>query len=59
MHRWQGVRQGDAVRSAKTKSVGWVDYEWAHPVSKKIEDKTAYIQRVAGADLFVGVGIYR
>jgi cytochrome c len=44
---------------AKAKGNGWVDYEWSHPVSKKIEDKTAFIQRVPGADLFVGVGIYR
>lgn len=41
------------------KAVGWVDYEWSHPVTKKIEDKTSYIQRVPGAELFVGVGIYR
>lgn len=41
------------------KASGWVDYEWTHPVSKKIEDKTSYIQRVPGMDLFVGVGIYR
>jgi signal transduction histidine kinase len=41
------------------KAAGWVDYEWTHPVTKKIEDKTSYIQRVPGADLFVGVGIYR
>lgn len=44
---------------AKTRGQGWVDYEWSHPATKKIEDKTAYIQRVPGAELFVGVGIYR
>jgi cytochrome c len=41
------------------KAVGWVDYEWTHPATKKIEDKTSYIQRVPGTDMFVGVGIYR
>lgn len=41
------------------KAIGWVDYEWTHPVTRKIEDKTSYIQRVPGADMFVGVGIYR
>ncbi len=41
------------------KATGWVDYEWSHPVTKKIEDKTSYIQRVPGAEMFVGVGIYR
>lgn len=41
------------------KGFGWVDYEWTHPATKKIEDKTSFIQRVPGADMFVGVGIYR
>ena len=41
------------------KATGWVDYEWTHPATKKIEDKTSYIQRVPGVDAFVGVGIYR
>lgn len=45
------------ARSAK--SAGWVDYEWTHQVTKKIEDKSSYIQRVPGMDTFVGVGIYR
>lgn len=45
------------AKSPKTN--GWVDYEWTHPATKKIEDKTSYIQRVPGAELFVGVGIYR
>jgi signal transduction histidine kinase len=45
------------ARSAK--SAGWVEYEWTHQVTKKIEDKTSYIQRVPGMDAFVGVGIYR
>lgn len=49
----------EMLNLAKTKNTGWVDYEWAHPATKKIEDKTAFIQRVPGADLFVGVGIYR
>jgi cytochrome c len=44
---------------ARSKSTGWVDYEWTHPATKKIEDKSAFIQRVPGAELFVGVGIYR
>jgi cytochrome c len=45
------------ARSAK--AAGWVDYEWTHPATKKIEDKTSYIQRVPGQDAYVGVGIYR
>lgn len=49
----------EMVSLAAKKGTGWVDYEWAHPVSKKIEDKSAFIQRVPGADMFVGVGVYR
>jgi cytochrome c len=50
----------EMTNTAKSgKGVGWVDYEWAHPATKKIEDKTSYIQRVPGAEVFVGVGIYR
>ena len=49
----------EMVSIAKNKTTGWIDYEWAHPVSKKIEDKSAYIQRVPSTELFVGVGIYR
>jgi signal transduction histidine kinase len=49
----------EMVALAKTKGSGWVDYDWAHPVTRKIEDKTTYVMRVPGADLFVGVGAYR
>jgi cytochrome c len=45
--------------AAAKKGTGWVDYQWAHPVSKKVEDKTSYIVRVNKPDGFVGVGIYR
>jgi len=38
---------------------GWVDYDWAHPVSKKIEPKSSYVRKSASPDGFVGVGIYR
>ena len=44
---------------AKGPGQGWVDYDWANPVSKKVEGKSSYVERVAGKDLFVGVGIYR
>jgi len=38
---------------------GWVDYDWAHPVSKKIEPKSSYVRKMASPDGFIGVGIYR
>jgi cytochrome c len=45
--------------AAAQKGSGWVDYQWAHPVSKKIEDKTSHIVRIKKPEGFVGVGIYR
>lgn len=48
----------DMINTAK-KGRGWVDYQWAHPVSKKVEDKTAYIVKVNKPEGFVAVGIYR
>ena len=45
--------------AAAKKGGGWVDYQWAHPVTKKIEDKSSYVVRISKPDGFVGVGIYR
>jgi uncharacterized protein len=36
---------------------GWSDYRWLNPVTKTIEDKTAYIERMG--NYYVGVGVYR
>ena len=36
---------------------GWVDYRWLNPVTKTIEDKSAWIERMGY--YFVGVGVYR
>jgi cytochrome c len=44
---------------SKSKGSGWVDYEWAHPQTKKVESKSTYAVRLAGYDGWVGVGIYR
>ncbi len=45
------------IELAKTKGSGWVDYKWQNPVSKNIEPKSTYIQKVD--DYFVGCGIYK
>jgi len=47
------------VEVGTTKGEGWVDYDWANPVSKKVEGKSSYIKRVPGFDGFVAVGVYR
>lgn len=43
---------------AKGKGSGWVDYQWINPVSKAIEPKSSYIEKVDDG-LLLGVGIYR
>jgi signal transduction histidine kinase len=40
-----------------TKGSGWVDYKWPNPITKLIEAKSSYVERMG--DYFVGVGVYR
>src|SRR3977135_1553004 len=37
---------------------GWVDYKWPNPITHKIQDKSAYVEKL-GERYFVGVGIYK
>lgn len=37
---------------------GWVDYKWPNPLSHRIEDKSAFVEKL-GDRYFVGVGIYK
>lgn len=37
---------------------GWVDYKWPNPITHKIQDKSAYVEKL-GDRYFVGVGVYR
>lgn len=37
---------------------GWVDYKWPNPVTHKIQDKSAYVEKL-GDRYFVGVGVYK
>jgi cytochrome c len=36
---------------------GWVDYKFVNPVNKKVEDKSAYVEKL-NDEYFVGVGVY-
>ena len=46
------------VDTAKEKGKGWVEgYKFLNPVSKKIEDKSMYLERVGNT--LVGCGIYK
>lgn len=41
------------------KGGGWVEYEWAHPQTKKIETKQSYVVRVPNTDYYIGAGAYK
>jgi hypothetical protein len=45
------------VDLANAKGNGWVDYQWANPVTGVLEEKTTYVQRVD--DIVIGCGIYK
>jgi cytochrome c len=47
----------ERIEIAKTKGKGWQDYKFTNPLSKKLEQKRAYIEKVD--DLIVGCGIYK
>ena len=38
---------------------GWVNYPWPHPVTKELEQKVGYVEKVPGQDLCLGTGIYK
>ncbi len=47
----------ERIEIVKTKGKGWQDYKFTDPITKKIEPKTAYVERTG--DLIVGCGIYK
>jgi cytochrome c len=47
----------ERIDIAKTKGKGWQDYKFTNPTTKKIEQKTAYIEKVD--DLIFGCGSYK
>ena len=47
----------EMVELAKTKGSGWVDFKWPNPVTKAVESKSGYVEKVD--DMFVGSGIYK
>lgn len=49
----------ELIDLAATQGEGWVDYEWAHPVTKKIEKKSTFTKRIPGFNGSILVGIYR
>ncbi|HIJ62502.1 MAG TPA: histidine kinase [Rhodospirillaceae bacterium] len=47
----------EIIQTAKTKGTGWVDYKFTDPVTKKMADKSLYVQKVD--DTILGCGIYK
>ncbi len=47
------------LRDTAAKGGGWVEYEWPHPQTKKIESKISYVRKFSNFEGFVGVGVYR
>ena len=49
----------ERVELARTKGTFWTDYKFNNPVTKKIEPKTAYCERLPGEDYVVCGGVYK
>ena len=47
----------ERIQLAKSKGKGWHDYKYLNPATKKIENKTSYIELWEG--LIFGAGIYK
>ncbi len=47
----------ERIEIAKTKGKGWQDYKFPNPLSKKIEQKRAYVEKCE--DYIVGCGVYK
>jgi cytochrome c len=47
----------DRIEIAKSKGKGWQNYKFSNPTTKKIEDKTAYIEKYE--DIIIGSGAYK
>lgn len=48
----------EMVETAK-KGGGWVTYSWTNPVSKKVQPKKVWVQKVDGADMYVNCGVFQ
>ena len=47
----------EMVDIAKTKGSGWVDFNWPNPLTKAVEPKSGYVERVD--DFLIGCGYYK
>ncbi len=49
----------EMIDLVKTKGSGWSDYSWVNPVSKKVQPKTTFVQRIEGTDIYCGSGVWK
>ena len=49
----------EMIALVKSKGTGWVEYSWTNPLTKKVQPKKTWIQKVEGMDLYVGCGIFQ
>lgn len=49
----------ELIKIAQDKGEGWLDYKWSHPTTKKITDKTSFIKKLDGEEIFIGTGYYK
>lgn len=47
------------LRDTAAAGGGWVEYEWPHPQTRRIEPKASYVRQMLNFDGFLGVGVYR
>lgn len=47
----------ERIELAKNKGKGWQNYKFSNPTTKKVEEKTAYIEKYE--DMIVGSGAYK
>jgi signal transduction histidine kinase len=47
----------EMISVATTTGSGWVDYKWPNPVTKKIENKSSFVEKAG--EYLVGCGVYK
>ena len=48
-----------ALRDTALQGGGWVEYDWPHPQTKRVEAKASYVRKTVNFDGWLGVGVYR
>ncbi|MRR17341.1 MAG: histidine kinase [Deltaproteobacteria bacterium] len=47
----------ERIEISRTKGKGWQDYKFTNPLTRRVEHKTAYVEKVD--DVIVGCGVYK